>query len=306
MEMNQPIGRTPLDDRPDGLVGKPLDRVDGPLKVTGHAPYAYETKALKNPAYGFIVPAAIAAGTIQSIDAEAARRAPGTILVLTHENVPDQGEKKEQVWPQLQGTEVKFFGQPVAFVVAETFEQARAAAMLIKVSYKTAKPKALLKDNMAAAYEPKPMNSPPDSKLGDFDAAFAAAPVKLDVEYTTPPQIHAQMEPHATIASWEGDGVVLYTANQMPNRGQKALGSVLKLAPEKVRIVSPYIGGGFGAKLQVQPGDAGNPGLQGDPAAGESGPDAPAGVSRRNPPHRYGPANPTRCRQGRKAVSDQP
>ncbi len=106
---------------------------------------------------------------------------------------------------------------------------------------------------MAAAYEPKPMNSPPDSKLGDFDAAFAAAPVKLDVEYTTPPQIHAQMEPHATIASWEGDGVVLYTSNQMPNRGQKALGSVLKLAPEKVRIVSPYIGGGFGAKLQVQP-----------------------------------------------------
>lgn len=138
-------------------------------------------------------------------------------------------------------------------MVAETFEQARAAAMLVKVRYDAAKPKGLLKDNLAAAYEPKPVNSPPDSKLGDFDAAFAAAPVKLDVEYVTPNQIHAQMEPHATIASWEGDGVVLYTANQMLNRGQKALGSVLKLPPEKVRIVSPYIGGGFGSKLQAQP-----------------------------------------------------
>lgn len=141
MEMNQPIGRTPLDDRADGLVGKPLDRVEGKLKVTGHAPYAYETRALKNPAYGFIVPATIAAGTITSIDAETARRAPGTILVMTHENVPEQGEKKEQVWPQLQGTKVTFYGQPVAFVVAETFEQARAAAMLVKVRYDAAKPK---------------------------------------------------------------------------------------------------------------------------------------------------------------------
>ena len=253
MEMNQPIGRTPLDDRPDGLVGKPLSRIDGPLKVTGRAPYAYETRALKNPAYGYIVTATIAVGTIRAIDAEAARRAPGAILVMTHENAPEQGAKKEQVWPQLQGTQIRFYGQPVAFVVAETFEQARAAAMLVKVAYDTAKPKGLLKDNLASAYEPKPGNSPPDSKLGDFDVAFAAAPVKLDVEYTTPVQIHAQMEPHATIASWEGDGVVLYTSNQMPNRGQKALGSVLKLAPEKVRIVSPYIGGGFGAKLQVQP-----------------------------------------------------
>ncbi len=157
MEMNQPVGRTPLDDRPDGLVGKALNRVDGPLKVTGRAPYAYESRALKNPAYGYIVTATVAAGTINAIDAEAARKAPGAILVMTHENVPEQGEKKEQVWPQLQGTEVKFYGQPVAFVVAETFEQARAAAMLVKISYDAAKPKGLLRGAMAEAYEPKPM-----------------------------------------------------------------------------------------------------------------------------------------------------
>ena len=261
MEMNQPIGHTPLDDRPDGLVGKPLDRVDGPLKVTGRAPYAYESRALKDPAYGAIVTATIAAGTISAIDADAARRAPGTILVMTHENVPEQGEKKEQVWPQLQGREITFYGQPVAFVVAETFEQARAAAMLVKVRYDRAKPKGLLRDSLAEAYEPKPMvTSPgvkPDSSLGDFDGAFAQAPVKIDVEYTTPSQIHAQMEPHATIAEWQtgpdGDAVVLYSANQMPNRGQPPLGSVLKLPPERVRIVTPYIGGGFGSKLQAVP-----------------------------------------------------
>ena len=261
MEMNQPIGRTPLDDRPDGLVGKPLDRVDGPLKVTGRAPYAYESRALKDPAYGYIVTATVAAGTISKIDADAARKAPGTILVMTHENVPEQGEKKEQVWPQLQGREITFYGQPVAFVVAETFEQARAAAMLVKVSYDRAKPKGLLRDRLNAAYEPKPMvTSPgvkPDSSLGDFDGAFAQAPVKIDVEYTTPSQIHSQMEPHATIAEWQtgpdGDSVVLYSANQMPNRGQPPLGSVLKLPPEKVRIVTPYIGGGFGSKLQALP-----------------------------------------------------
>ncbi len=113
--------------------------------------------------------------------------------------------------------------------------------MLVKISYDRAKPKGLLRDTLAAAYEPKPMvTSPgvkPDSSLGDFDGAFAQAPVKIDVEYTTPSQIHAQMEPHATIAEWQtgpdGDAVVLYSANQMPNRGQPPLGSVLKLPPRR-------------------------------------------------------------------------
>ena len=253
MEMNQPVGKTPLDDRPDGLVGRPIDRIDGRLKVMGRAPYAYETREVKNPAYGFIVGATIATGTIRSIDTAAAAKAPGVIHVMTHENVPEQGEKKEQVWPQLAGTNIGFFDQPVAFVVAETFEQARAAAKLVKVAYDVRPPKASLRAALPQAVEPKKQQTDPDSKLGDFDGAFAAAPVKLDVEYTTPTQIHAQMEPHATIASWEGDKVVLYTANQMLNRGQKSLASVLKLPVENVRLVSHYIGGGFGSKLQPMP-----------------------------------------------------
>ncbi|WP_253370421.1 MULTISPECIES: xanthine dehydrogenase family protein molybdopterin-binding subunit [Methylorubrum] len=257
MDMNQPIGATPLDGKPDGLVGRPIDRIEGRLKVTGAAPYAYETRDLKNPAYGFLVEAGIAKGRIRSLDVSAAKRAPGVLLVMTHENVPEQGEKKEQVYPQLQGTEIRFHGQPIAFVVAQSFEQARAAAALVKAEYDVQTPEASLKAARPTAIEPKPAQTQPDSKLGDFDGAFAGAPVKLDVEYTTPVQIHAQMEPHATIASWEagpdGERVTLFTANQMLNRGQTSLASVLKLKPENVRLVSHYVGGGFGAKLQPQP-----------------------------------------------------
>ena len=256
MDMNQPIGTTPL-DRADGLVGRPIDRIDGRLKVTGRAAYAYETRDLRNPVYGFVVEAGIARGTIRRLDTDAARRAPGVLLVMTHENVPEQGEKKEQVWPQLQGTEIRFRGQPIAFVVAETFEQARAAAALVRADYATERPQASLREAKPGAVEPKPMQTPPDSRLGDFEGAFAAAPVTLDVEYTTPVQIHAQMEPHATIASWDtgpdGERVILYTANQMLNRGQSSLAQVLKLDPKNVRLVAHHIGGGFGAKLQPQP-----------------------------------------------------
>ncbi|WP_232631072.1 xanthine dehydrogenase family protein molybdopterin-binding subunit [Methylobacterium sp. Leaf118] len=257
MDMNQPIGATPLDGKPDGLVGRPIDRIDGRLKVTGRAAYAYETRELKNPAYGFVVEAGIARGRIRSLDVSAAKRAPGVLLVMTHETVPDQGEKKEQVFPQLQGREIRFHGQPIAFVVAQSFEQARAAAALVRADYEVQTPDASLKAARPTAVEPKPAQTPPDSQLGDFDGAFAAASVTLDVEYTTPVQIHAQMEPHATIASWEsgpdGERVTLYTANQMLNRGQTSLASVLGLKPENVRLVSHYIGGGFGAKLQPQP-----------------------------------------------------
>ncbi|MGY2052030.1 molybdopterin cofactor-binding domain-containing protein [Methylobacterium sp. JK268] len=251
MEMNQPVGATPL-DREGGLVGRPIDRVEGPLKVTGHAPYAYESRELGNPAYGFVVTASIARGRIRAIDAGAAEAMPGVVHVLTHRNAPPQGEKKEQVAPLLTGPEIRHVGQPVALVVAETFEQARAAAAAIRIAYDGEAPRAVLRDAIPDAQVPPQAASPPDSSRGDFDAGFAAAPVKLDVTYTTPVQSHAMMEPHATIAAWAGDRVTLITANQMPNRGQGSLASVLRLPKENVRLISRYIGGGFGAKLQPQ------------------------------------------------------
>ncbi|HEV7438831.1 MAG TPA: xanthine dehydrogenase family protein molybdopterin-binding subunit, partial [Methylobacterium sp.] len=149
-------------------------------------------------------------------------------------------------------TEILHFGQPIAFVVSETFEQARAAAALVRVTYERETGRYDLRAARPESYVPKQVATPPDSGLGDFEGAFAAAPVRLDVEYTTPVQTHAMMEPHATIAGWEGDRVTLYTGNQMLNRGQISLAAVLDVPTENVRLVSRYIGGGFGAKLQPQ------------------------------------------------------
>jgi xanthine dehydrogenase YagR molybdenum-binding subunit len=127
MDMNTPIGTNALDTEAQGPVGKPLDRVDGPLKVTGGARYAYEMAQGPATAYGYTVQAAIAKGRITSIDTRAAEQAPGVQLVLTHRNAPEQGTGTHpEAHPVLTSPEISYHGQPVAFVVAETFEQARA------------------------------------------------------------------------------------------------------------------------------------------------------------------------------------
>src|SRR5258706_4666393 len=250
MEMNSPIGPNALDAQ--GVVGKPLDRVDGRLKVTGGARYAYEMQQ-ENVLYGFVVEVSIAKGTIRSIDARAAEQAPGVMLVLTHRNAPPQGNgNHRQAHPVLTGPQVTHYGQPVAFVVAESFEQARAAAYLVDVKYDRSSGKYALRANLNEARIPKPSDAPAaDSALGDFAGAFASAPVQVDVNYTTPLQSHAMMEPHATLAMWDGDKLILHTANQMLNQGQKVVATTLKIPPENVRLISPFIGGGFGGKLWV-------------------------------------------------------
>jgi xanthine dehydrogenase YagR molybdenum-binding subunit len=250
MEMNSAIGTNALDT--PGLVGKPLDRVDGRLKVTGGARYAYEMQQ-ENVLYGFVVEASIAKGTIRSIDARAAEQAPGVMLVLTHRNAPPQGNgNHRQAHPVLTGPQVTHYGQPVAFVVAESFEQARAAAYLVDVKYDRSSGKYALRANLNEARIPKPSDAPAaDSAVGDFAGAFAGAPVQLDVTYTTPLQSHAMMEPHATIAAWDGDKLILHTANQMLNQGQQAIATTLKIPAENIRLISPFIGGGFGGKLWV-------------------------------------------------------
>jgi xanthine dehydrogenase YagR molybdenum-binding subunit len=145
-------------------------------------------------------------------------------------------------------------GQPVALVVAVSFEEARAAAYLVKPSYAIEPGSHDLEARRATASVPKPRNgSSPDTNKGDVEAAFAIAPVKIDVTYTTPPQAHAMMEPHATIAEWDGDRLTLYTANEMLPRGIDTVSATLLLPKDKIRLVSRYIGGGFGAKLQVEP-----------------------------------------------------
>src|SRR5712675_3015602 len=249
MEMNSPVGPNALDA--EGVVGKPIDRVDGRLKVTGGARYAYEMQ--QNTLYGFVVEASIGKGKIKSIDTRAAENAPGVVLVLTHRNAPAQGPGNHRAaHPVFTGPEVTRYGEPVAFVVAETFEQARAAAYLVDVKYDRANGKYALRNNLKEARVPHQKDAPAaDSAVGDFAGAFASAPVQIDVTYTTPLQSHAMMEPHATLAMWDGDKLTLHTANQMLNQGQQAVATTLKIRVENVRLISPFIGGGFGGKLWV-------------------------------------------------------
>ena len=253
MEMNAPVGTNALDNDANGVLGKPLDRVDGKLKVTGGARYAYEMAQAPATAYGYVVQSPIAKGRITAIDTRAAETSPGVHLVLTYHNAPEQGTGTHSMAnPVLTGPEVAFHGQPVAFVVADTFEQARAGAYRVRVDYDRAPAETTLHGNLAEAHTPKRGNAAPDSAVGDFAAAFAAAPVQLDVTYTTPMQSHAMMEPHATLAAWDGDKLTLHTANQMLNRGQASVARTLKMPEANVRLISPFIGGGFGAKLAVE------------------------------------------------------
>src|SRR6266446_4308029 len=179
MEMNSPVGSNALDTQ--GVVGKPLDRVDGRTKVSGGARYAYEMQQ-NNVLYGFVVEASIGKGTIRSIDTRAADKAPGVVLVLTHQNTPAQGTgNHREAHPVLTGTGVPHYGDPVAFVVAESFEEARAAAYLVDVKYDRAVGKYALRTNLSEARVPRPSDGQPaDSAVGDFAGAFASAPVQLD------------------------------------------------------------------------------------------------------------------------------
>jgi xanthine dehydrogenase YagR molybdenum-binding subunit len=231
------------------VVGKPTARIDGPLKTTGTAPYAYEQhKAAPDAAYGWVVGAAIAKGRIDKIDTSAAKAAPGVIAIVTHENAGKLTKGDFNTAKLLAGPEVQHYHQAVAVVVADTFEQARAAAALLKVDYVKQAGVFDLDAARNAARPPKGEDKPV-ARTGDFDAGFAAAPVKLDAMYTTPDQSHAMMEPHASIARWEGDKLTLYTANQMINWGKKDLAKTLGIPVQNVRLVSPYVGGGFGGKL---------------------------------------------------------
>lgn len=253
----------PIDINATGLIGKPLDRVDGKAKVTGAATYAYEYD-IDGFAYGFIVNATVGKGRVIFIDTDVAEKVPGVVLVLTHRNAPAQAgygppkfpgdDPLGRPRPFLDGAQVRYFGEPVALVVADSFEAARHAAHLVKVRYDTEAPQTRVAPNKARAYAPESdvAGNKADAADGDFDTAFAQAPVKLDATYTTPYQIHSAMELHATIAQWDGDKVTLYSSHQIPNSEQEAVASTFQIPKDHVRIVSRYIGGGFGGKLPTE------------------------------------------------------
>ena len=249
MKFSTPATTNPIDKL--RYIGRATDRIDGPLKTTGTAPYAYEQHAAApNAAYGHVLGAGIAKGRIVSMDIAAAQRAPGVLAVVTADNAGKLGKGKMNTARLLGGPEIQHYHQAIALVVAETFEQARAATKLIEVKYAEQKGRYDLAAAKSSATKPK--EDKPDSKLGDFAGAFAAAPVRVDTVYTTPDQSHAMMEPHASIAAWKGDQLTIWTSNQMIDWGKGDVALNLGIPKDKVRIVSPYIGGGFGGKLFVR------------------------------------------------------
>lgn len=245
MKFDQPAQDNPIDRLK--VVGHPHDRIDGPLKTTGAAHYAYEWHDVApNAAYGYVVGSPVAKGRITSIDVLAAKNAPGVLAVVTAANAGPLGKGEKNTAKLLGGPEIEHYHQALAVVVAETFEQARAAAKLVEVHYNREHGAYDLAEQKSTAKAPE---SEPDKTTGDFERAFSAAEVKLDATYTTPDQSHMAMEPHASMAVWEGDKLTLWTSNQMIDWCRTDLAKTLKLPPENVRVRSPYIGGGFGGKL---------------------------------------------------------
>ena len=244
MKFDTPATTNPIDQLK--IVGQPVDRIDGPRKTTGTAPYAYERHDVApDAAYGYVVGAAIAKGRIVSIDQSAAEAAPGVIAIVTAKNAGKLGKGDKNVARLLAGPNVEHYHQAVALVVAETFEQARSAAQLLEVRYE----RAAGKFDLAQARTSGAKTIDKDKKVGDFTGAYARAEVQQDQMYTTPDQSHAMMEPHATTAVWRGERLTVWSSSQMIDWAASDLAKTLGIAKDRVRLISPYIGGGFGGKL---------------------------------------------------------
>ncbi|WP_112720340.1 aldehyde oxidoreductase molybdenum-binding subunit PaoC [Hyphomicrobiales bacterium] len=247
MQFDKPATTNPIDQLK--VVGKPTLRIDGELKTTGTAIYAYEWNEPNAPyAYGYPVGAAIAKGKVRAIDASDARKAPGVLGIVTTLDVGDLDKGKYNTATLFGGAEIQHYHQAVAVVVAETFEQARAAATDLKIDYEAEAGTFDLRAAMASAQKPDE-STEPDTAVGDFEGAFRSAPVSLNETYTTPDQSHSMMEPHASVASWDGDQLTVWTSSQMIDWWRSDLATTLGVDKEKVHLMSTFVGGGFGGKL---------------------------------------------------------
>jgi xanthine dehydrogenase YagR molybdenum-binding subunit len=237
------------------VVGQPVTRVDGFDKVTGKAKYAADFDASKI-AYAWLVQSTVGKGRIASIETSRATALPGVLMVMTHENAPKLPASAQEADPPgeralslLQDDVVRYNGEPIAVVVANSLEQARHGAELVAVAYAAEAPTTDFNRAQASAYTPEKLTQgKPDSTRGETDSAFASAAVKHEATYTTPMESHNPMEPHATMAVWDGDRLTVYDSTQGVSGTQKAIAKKLGLEPEKVHVISPYVGGGFGCK----------------------------------------------------------
>ncbi|MCK0098570.1 xanthine dehydrogenase family protein molybdopterin-binding subunit [Qipengyuania sp. S6317L1] len=246
LKQDEPVDDNFLDKTGQGEVGKPLSRVEGLDKVTGIVPYAAEYR-LDNCAEGVLVQATITRGQVTRIDAEAALAMPGVITVIEDDRLcarAAQGTAGEA--PQQAPRTICYWGQPIALVVAESFEQARDAAKTIRVEYR---------EENGAPLDPTLVDAEEQGNetvnQGDFAKALSEAPHSVDLRITTEGHASAAMEPHAATADWDGDKLTVRAALQMLNFNISELADALGLDEKQVRILAPYVGGGFGSKLGV-------------------------------------------------------
>ncbi|MBE1488984.1 xanthine dehydrogenase family protein molybdopterin-binding subunit [Plantactinospora soyae] len=239
---------------PARAIGTPLDRFDGPEKVTGTARYAFEHR-VERPAYLHPVQATIAVGRIVGVDTTAALAEPGVLAVLTHQDAPRVASTEDLEVAILQDAEVRYRGQFVGGVVAETSEIARRAADLVRLDYQARPHDVELRADHPDRYAPEVLNGgfATDSVRGDPERALSTAAVRLDATYTTPRYQHNQIEPHSTIAVWDDGQLTLYVASQGVHRLRDSIATLFGLAPERIRVISPHVGGGFGGKLHAHP-----------------------------------------------------
>ncbi|KJK46717.1 hypothetical protein UK23_22545, partial [Lentzea aerocolonigenes] len=223
------------------MIGRSVDRVDGRIKVTGAAPYAADTK-IPGLTYGYLVTSTIGRGQITSMDTSAAQAAPGVLAVYTPFNplklfayVQEQNDER---FPPLQDKEIRFFGQAIGFVVAETYEQARDAAGLITATYQQQPPVTEFPGLTLQKIE----------EVEEVKGTQALGDITFTASYTTPFQHHCAMEPHATVATWNGDHLTVYSVSQGALLVQRRLSETLGIDAAKIHVLSPHVGGGFGGK----------------------------------------------------------
>jgi xanthine dehydrogenase YagR molybdenum-binding subunit len=239
----------------DRLVGAAVARIDGPQKVRGTAPYAFEHDPGEPIGSVALVQSTVNHGRVTRLDPSRAEAVPGVLAVLTPDNAPRLSGDLASDLPVLQSPEVHYQGQIVALVVAETSEIAKAAVGAVEVEYVAEEPDVRLAADRPDLYAPEELMAgfETDSVIGDVDAALAAAEVTVDATYTTPTQHHNPIEMHTTMARWDGDSLQLWDADQGPHNILNDVVAAFDLEPEQVRIVSPYVGGAFGSKAFTHP-----------------------------------------------------
>jgi len=241
-----------------GLIGASVSRIDGPLKVEGKARFAAEVP-FDNITYAALAYSSIARGRIATLDTAEAEAAPGVVLVMTYRNAPRLAPPPVFLTsakaggpsdlPVMQDDQIHWNGQPIALVLADTYEQADHAKSLIRVTYEPAP--AVVSFDAAKANARTPaaiLREPAALEIGDAEAALAAAAFKVDLTYRTPRHNHNAIELHAATVAWDGDELTVHDATQMVNSTAWTLAEIFKIKEEQVHVLSPYVGGGFGGK----------------------------------------------------------